>query len=69
MAARNRGGEPPMESNQETGVYFWASGSGESLVQLSNRPHPRLPLYCARHDWWTDKPCMASHEPEQLSLR
>lgn len=56
---------PPddMASNQETGVYFWRSGSGGDETQLSGRPHPKLPFHCEVHDWWSDLECPAVHGP------
>ena len=53
---------PPMESDQDAGLYFWRIGLEDgSEVRASNRAHPLLPLYCKTHDWWTDRACPADH--------
>jgi hypothetical protein len=58
--------DPPMESDPDRGVWFWRSGSGESIRTLSSHPHPRLPHHCPIHRTYSDRPCNADHSPEAI---
>jgi hypothetical protein len=49
------------ETNQDTGLYFWRSGSEPNETQFSSHPHPSLQFHCKKHNWWSDKICPPCH--------
>ena len=55
----SRAAPSPFETNQDTGLYFWRSGSDGDETQLSNRSHALLPIHCLVHRWWMNRPCPA----------
>jgi hypothetical protein len=59
--------DPPLETDPDREIYFWASGSEPNIITHSNRPHVRLPFYCPLHRNYTDRPCPADHTPAGIA--